>query len=132
METDWLDELLVPFERFEGVGLVGAKLIYPDGRLQEAGGIIWSDGSGVNFGRGDDPRKPEYNYLRETDYCSGACILIKASLFREVHGFDELFAPAYYEDTDLAFKVRQKGIESFIPAEVSDYSPSRAAHVERI
>jgi hypothetical protein len=77
--SGWLDKLLDPFERLDAVGLVGAKLIYPDGRLQEAGGIIWSDGSGVNFGRGDDPSKPEYNYLRETDYCSGACILIRAS-----------------------------------------------------
>jgi GT2 family glycosyltransferase len=109
VQKDWVDHMLAVFERDSRVGIVGAKLIYPDGRMQEAGGLIWSDGSAMNFGRDDDPGKPEYNYLRETDYCSAACILIKAALFQEVNGFDELFEPAYYEDVDLAFKVRAKG-----------------------
>ena len=107
VQKGWLDHMLAVFERFDRVGIVGAKLIYPNGRLQEAGGFIWRDASGINFGRDDDPRKPEYNYVRETDYCSAACIMIKAVLFKDLNGFDELFAPAYYEDTDLAFKVRQ-------------------------
>jgi GT2 family glycosyltransferase/glycosyltransferase involved in cell wall biosynthesis len=108
VQENWLDHMIAVFER-ERIGIVGAKLIYPNGRLQEAGGLIWSDGSAMNFGRDDDPRKPAYSYLRDTDYCSAACIVIKARLFQEVNGFDELFAPAYYEDVDLAFKVRAKG-----------------------
>jgi GT2 family glycosyltransferase/2-polyprenyl-3-methyl-5-hydroxy-6-metoxy-1,4-benzoquinol methylase len=106
---NWLDQMLAVFEHHEHVGIVGAKLIYPDGRLQETGGLVWSDGSAINFGRDDDPTRPEYSYVREADYCSAACLLIKASLFRNVKGFDELFAPAYYEDVDLAFKVREQG-----------------------
>ena len=109
VQKQWLDQMLAVFEGDEHAGIVGAKLIYPNGLLQEAGSLIWSDGSARNFGRDDDPGKPEYNYVRETDYCSAACILIKARLFQEVNGFDELFAPAYYEDVDLAFKVRSKG-----------------------
>jgi len=105
----WLRALLDTFAEQPRAGVVGAKLLYPDGRLQEAGGIIWRDASGWNYGKFDDPHKPEYNYLREVDYCSAAALMIPKSLFASVGGFDARYAPAYYEDTDLAFKVRQAG-----------------------
>jgi GT2 family glycosyltransferase/glycosyltransferase involved in cell wall biosynthesis len=105
----WLSALVSTFVEEPRAGVVGAKLIYPDGRLQEAGGIIWRDASGWNYGKFDDPKNPKYNYLREVDYCSAAALMIPKSLFTSVGGFDSRYAPGYYEDTDLAFKVRQAG-----------------------
>lgn len=103
----WLDALVAPLAD-AAVGLVGAKLIYPDGRLQEAGGIIWPEGAST-FGRNDDPGRPEYNYVRTVDYCSGACLAIRRQDFLALDGFDMHFAPGYYEDTDLAMRVRATG-----------------------
>lgn len=105
----WLEALMRVFHSHPDAGLVGAKLVFPDGLLQEAGGIVWSDASAWNYGRGDDPDRSVYNYLREVDYISGAAIVLPTALFRELGGFDEHFAPAYAEDTDLAFRVRQAG-----------------------
>ncbi|WP_133243767.1 glycosyltransferase [Sphingomonas pokkalii] len=110
----WLDALVTPFERMERVGLVGAKLINWDGTLQEAGGIFWRDGSAWNFGRGQRPRAPEFSYLKDVDYCSGAAIALPMTVWREMGGFDPLYSPAYCEDSDLAFRLRDAGYRTLM------------------
>ncbi|WP_410619302.1 glycosyltransferase [Amycolatopsis sp. cmx-8-4] len=115
----WLDELVGVVETRPEVGLVGSKLVYPDGRLQECGGIIWADGTGWNYGRLQSPDAPWYQALRDVDYCSGAALLVRRDLFERVGGFDTRFSPAYYEDTDLAFAVRAAGYRTMVqPASV--------------
>ena len=109
VRSDWLNSLLTIMESDDSVGMVGSKFIFPDGTLQEAGGIVWSDGTAWNYGRGQNPNKPEFNYLRETDYISGASIMIRSTLWEEIGGFDKRYAPAYCEDSDLAFEVRRRG-----------------------
>lgn len=105
----WLDELILVFETFDNVGLAGSKLLYPDGRLQEAGGIVWNTGDPWNYGRNANAHDPRYNYTRQVDFLSGASIMLPTILWNELQGFDEAFVPAYFEDTDLAFRVRAKG-----------------------
>lgn len=108
-QPGWLDALLRPFDEMSKVGLVGAQLLYPDGRLQEAGGIVFNDGSGWNYGRHESTADSRFGYLRDTDYVSGAAMAIPRTLFERAGGFDTRYAPAYYEDTDLAFAVRALG-----------------------
>ena len=123
---DWLSHLVDTLDADPSAGIVGPMLLFGNGQLQEAGGIIWDDASGWNFGRMDDPSGPEYNYLKEVDYISGACLLIRRALWDEVDGFDQRYAPAYYEDTDLCFKVRAAGYKVL-------YQPkSRIYHYEGV
>ena len=105
----WVDALVDLARADETVGVVGAKLLFPDGVLQEAGSLIFDNGFGANYGKGDAADKGWYNFPREVDYCSGAGILIRHSVWRSTGGFDLAFAPAYYEETDFAFAVRRAG-----------------------
>ncbi len=108
----WLDELIWPFQHFDGVGLTGSMLLFPDGRLQEAGGIVWKGGDPANYGRAGNPNDPRYHYCRQVDYLSGASIMLPRSLWERLGGFDPAYAPAYFEDTDLAFRVREAGLKT--------------------
>lgn len=108
IQPNCLESLIEVLAQDEQVGAVGSKLIYPQGSLQEAGGIIWQDASGWNYGRNDNPYAPEYNYLREVDYCSGASLMVRKAIFESLEGFEQNFAPAYYEDTDLCFAIRHQ------------------------
>jgi GT2 family glycosyltransferase len=109
VQPNWLEPLVRLMTADEGIGIVGSKLIFSDGKLQEAGGIVWQDGGAWNYGRLDDPDKPEYNYVRETDYVSGASLMIRSKVWKEIGGFDTRYIPAYAEDTDLAFEARERG-----------------------
>ncbi len=121
---DWLDPMVALMRARADAGAVGCKLLFPDGRLQEAGAIVWDNATGQTYGRGGDPDKPTYNYVREVDYVSGAALLVRAELFGRLGGFDETFAPAYCEDSDLAFRIRQAGLRVL-------YQPrSRIVHFE--
>jgi GT2 family glycosyltransferase/glycosyltransferase involved in cell wall biosynthesis len=123
---DWVEPMVSLFQHWPGTGAVGAKLLDPDGRLQEAGGIIWQDASGWNFGRMEDQGKPVYNYVREVDYCSGAALMVERAVFASLGGFDERYAPAYFEDTDLCFRLRRIGLKTL-------YQPgARVVHHEGV
>ncbi|QEY31792.1 glycosyltransferase [Synechococcus sp. RSCCF101] len=112
--SGWLPPLLATFRRFPAAGLVGPQLLYPNGRLQEAGGIVWADGSAWNYGRDGERNDPAYRFLREVDYISGACLMISRAVLERSGGFDPRYAPAYYEDTDLAMQVRALGLRVYV------------------
>lgn len=125
-QPGWLDALLRTFDEHPRAGLVGAQLLYPDGRLQEAGGIVRNDGQTDNLGRFHSPFEPGFSYLREVDYCSGAVIAVRKDIFSSLGGFNARYAPAYYEDTDLGFAIREKGFSVL-------YQPaSRVVHTEGV
>lgn len=111
--SGWIDNMLNVFNTFSSVGLVGSKLIYPSGKLQEAGGVIWANGKPWNVGNQQNAEDPQFNYARQVDYLSGAAVMINADLWKDVGGFSRDFVPAYYEDVDLAFKVREKGYRTY-------------------
>ena len=114
----WLPPLLRILRDYPGVGAVGGKLIFPEGCLQEAGGVVFADGSAAHFGRGDfELDALLYNYVREVDYCSACLLATPRMLFMEENGFDPRFEPAYYEDTDYCFQLRARGYRVYYQPE---------------
>jgi len=108
---NWIDPLVRRARSSDRIGAVGSKLIYPDGSLQEAGGVIFQDASGWNYGKHANSKEPRYNYARKVDYCSGASLLVRRRYWIELGGFDARYIPAYYEDTDFCFQLRNRELE---------------------
>ncbi|MGH2722687.1 MAG: glycosyltransferase [Actinomycetota bacterium] len=104
-----LEEAVATVESDPGVGVVGGPIVALNGRLQEAGSILWADGRAQGYGRGDDPGKPEYRFRRDVDFVSGAFLLTRRELWRKLGGFDQAYAPAYYEDADYCLRARDAG-----------------------
>lgn len=112
----WLDELVAKHKSDSLIGMTGSKLLNLDGTMQEAGGIVWGTGEPWNVGRDLNPLTPEYNYAREVDYLTGAAMCITKDVWNEVGEFSEELVPCYYEDTDIAFKVRAAGYKTvYVP-----------------
>lgn len=109
VQKNWLKPLVNLIESDRNIGMVGSQLLYPNCKLQEAGGIVWRDGTAANYGRNQSAYLDKYNYIKDVDYISGAAIMLPKNLWDKLGGFDELFSPAYYEDTDLAFRIRDIG-----------------------
>ncbi|MDQ3667294.1 MAG: glycosyltransferase [Acidobacteriota bacterium] len=109
VQAGWIGNLLDTMKNDSSVGAVGSMFLYPDGRIQEAGGIVWKTGEAYHYGWGESPSDRKYNFTREVDYCSAASLLVKKSLFDTLGGFDRRYAPAYYEDVDLCFGIRSLG-----------------------
>ena len=105
----WLDSLVTEMDTHPSTGVTGSMILKGNMRLQEAGGIIWSDATGTHYGSNDNPVEYKYRFRREVDYCSGASLLIRRKLWDSIGGFDEGLSPAYYEDTDFCFSSRRHG-----------------------
>ncbi len=130
-QPGWLDRLINTFAQHPSAGLVGAQLVYPDGRLQESGGVVFADGSAWSYGRFESADDPRYAYVRAMDYCSGAAIALPRALLQTLGGLDRRYMPAYYEDTDLAFAVRAAGYRVLVqPASVVVHGYENQAKLE--
>jgi GT2 family glycosyltransferase len=121
---NWLENLHSIFKYYPDAGAAGSMLIYPNGKLQEAGGAIFNNATGWNYGKNANPIDSKYSFVREVDYCSGAALMVRKDLFTRLGGFDVRYTPAYYEDTDLCFGIRKLGYKVY-------YSPfSKVIHYE--
>lgn len=117
LEYDTLDESIACIKRYGDSAIVGGKVLHFDGYIQDAGSIVFEDGSCAGLGRRCCPNDHRFNFEREVDYVSGAYMMTTHKIFTSLGGFDERFKPAYYEETDFCFRARSNGIPTV-------YSPS--------
>jgi GT2 family glycosyltransferase len=107
--TGWLDELGAGLDDDDNVGVAGSRVLLANGTLQEAGGVVWRDGTTSGVGRGMDPNAPEYTVVRDVDYVSFCSTMVARETWNDVGGFDPRYFPAYYEDTDFCMTARSLG-----------------------
>jgi GT2 family glycosyltransferase len=94
------------------VGAVGSRILSADGTLQEAGSVIWADGSATHVGEGSAPGSTAYGEPRDVDYVSANGMLVTRPAWDAVGGFDERYYPAYFEDVDLCLALRDLGFRT--------------------
>ena len=124
IEPRWLEALIETADAHPNAAAVGSQILYPDGSLQEAGSVIFSDGSTTAVGRLAGLHPATFDFLRRVDYCSACSLLVRRTVWDEVGGFHEEYFPAYYEDTDLCLTAAARGYTVL-------YDPrSRVRHVE--
>jgi GT2 family glycosyltransferase len=104
---DWLARMVGLMESDRTVGMVGCKLVYPDDRIQHAGGFIRVAGAGHRGDGGTDTEK--YDRVESVDYVTGAALLTKSEVIRKIGLLDEGFTPLYCEDTDWCLRARYCG-----------------------
>ena len=100
--SGWLDELVQTADSDSRFAIVGSTLIFPNGQVQESGAQIFNNGNAWNLGRYQSPSNGQFRFTKQVDYCSAASILVRRNFWEAVGGFDDSFAPAYCEDSDLA------------------------------
>jgi GT2 family glycosyltransferase len=109
VEAGWLQPLIETADRDPRAGAVGSCVLFPDGSIQEAGAVIWQDGSTTSLGRSSRPGSPPVSFVREVDYCSACSLLVRRDAWTAVGGFCEDYFPAYYEDVELCLSLRALG-----------------------
>lgn len=111
VQPGWLDALVEAFED-PTVGLVGCKILYPDGEtIQHAGGyLLWPIAEGKHYGIGERDGG-QYDEPHEVEYVTGAALAMRRAVYAQIGGFDEQFFPGYYEDTDLCLRARHAGFK---------------------
>lgn len=116
----YIEPLMAALRAGFQAGAVGPRFVYPDGRLQEAGAYIRPDGWSIRHGRDESPNPLIAGPgLHIVDYCSAACLLLRRDVFMQFGGFDALFDPAYFEDVDLSFRLRSKGLFTYYCGDVT-------------
>jgi GT2 family glycosyltransferase len=108
----WLEALVETADLRPDVGALGSLILSPDGRVLEAGSIVWRDGSTVSVGRGASVEDNPYNFQRSVDYCSACSMMVRRQPWEAVGGFDRRYFPAYYEDVDLCFELARAGFRT--------------------
>jgi GT2 family glycosyltransferase/glycosyltransferase involved in cell wall biosynthesis len=110
VKPGWLSALLDAAASGDRVGIVTAKILCPDGRVQNAGGIFHHpDGSFTLPFAHEDRLAPTVTERHEVESAGGPCMLLTRALLESVGVFDEAFSPAYFEDSDLCLRAREAG-----------------------
>ncbi len=139
----WLDSMVLCSDSDKRIGVVGAKLLFEDGLIQHAGVVFDYKLKPVHIYKFFHPKHPAVEKQRDFQAVSGACMLVKKSVYKKLGGFDELYVNGY-EDVDFCLRLQRQGyrvvycpksvvihLESKTPGRFDAMDANRALLMER-
>jgi GT2 family glycosyltransferase len=96
IEPGWMEALVETADAYPEAGAIGGKVLYPDGRLQFAGGILWRNAHGSTRWVGETPAPDAFGRVRAVDWCGSSSLLVRTSIWDLIGGLDERFYPVYF------------------------------------
>ncbi len=130
VRPDWARALLAALDERPTCGAVGSKALYPDGRIQHAGGYVDERGEGAHYGYGQ-PDQGQFEQTRDVDYVTGAAMAVSRRAMEAAGGLDEGFAGAYFEDVDWCYRIREAGFRVVYAPQAVLVHKERSATTER-
>jgi len=131
MAPDWLEQIKAAFAEYEEADVIGIKLLYPDGKTIQHGGLYFHPNAQSYHRAAHEEDRGQVDTIEPVPAVTGAVLAVRRSALECFGGFDEDYFPAYFEEADLCYRVNAAGRKVlYVPTAVAVHHESATLGTE--